>query len=980
MSSFQTLLDSLSPDSNTKGKQFEKITKWFLQNEPEWQVKIEKVWLWADYPDKWGVDRGIDLICQFKDGTLWAVQAKCYHADYAVKKADIDSFLSESNRQQIAGRILIASTNQLGSGAAQVIKAQEKPTVCILLSHLEQASVEFPADLNTLNPVPQRIKPTPRPHQTEAINHVVQSLAITDKGQLIMCCGTGKTYTALWIKEAVNAHTTLVLLPSLGLLSQTLKEWCFAKHTEFNFLCVCSDATVSKQDDEAIAHTLELGLPVTTDENAIAQFLQSAGNKIIFSTYQSSPQIANAQQNPNIPAFDIVFADEAHRCAGNASNDFACVLDDTKIRARKKLFLTATPRIFSTAVKKTAEDRGVDIACMDDEHLFGQVLHRLNFSEAIARDLLTYYKVIIVGVDDPMIKAWIDQRELLKTDTNITADAQTFAAYVGLMKVMRDYDLKRVISFHGRVQRAQDFASQYLKVLDWATPEHKPAGVIKADYVSGNMNAGDRSRKINQLKTLYRADRGLLANARCLSEGVDVPSLDGVAFIDPRKSQVDIVQAVGRAIRKSDNKTHGIIIIPVFIGDSDNPEAELENSRYKPIWDVLNALRSHDDVLAEELDNFRTSAGRGKGGSGGGFTKITVDLPRTVDNKFVAALNARLIEITTVSWHSWYGLLLDYVEEFGHARVPSRLKYQDFNLGTWINNQKQLKNRLDLEKIQKLESLEKWSWNPFEDCWNEGFEYLKSYVEKHGHSRIPARLKYQNFNLGNWVSKQRKKENLDLVKIQQLESLPQWSWDVIDDKWNEAFDYLKMYVEEFGDSKVPLIFKYGDYPLGQWVSRQRKEKSKLSSEKIKLLKSLPQWSLDIRQEQWDEGFKYLKCFVKEYGHARIPYNLKYKNYSLGQWVAVQRKGKNKLSPERIKLLESMPQWLWSIFEHQWIEGFECLKKYVAEYGHAKVPDGFKYQGFNLGAWVRNKRINKDKLDLEKIKLLEGLPQWVWRVK
>ena len=270
---------------------------------------------------------------------------------------------------------------------------------------------------------------------------------------------------------------------------------------------------------------------------------------------------------------------------------------------------------------------------MDDEHLFGQVLHRLNFSEAIARDLLTDYKVIIVGVDDPMIKAWINKRELLKTDTNITADAQTFAAYVGLMKVMRDYDLKRVISFHGRVQRAQDFASQYLKVLDWATPEHKPAGVIKADYVSGNMNAGDRSRKINQLKTLYRADRGLLANARCLSEGVDVPALDGVAFIDPRKSQVDIVQAVGRAIRKSDNKTHGIIIIPVFIGDSDNPETELENSRYKPIWDVLNALRSHDDVLAEEMDNFRTSAGRGKGG-GGGFTKITIDLPRTVDDKF----------------------------------------------------------------------------------------------------------------------------------------------------------------------------------------------------------------------------------------------------------------------------------------------------------------------------------------------------------
>ncbi len=979
MPTIHHLLSQLSPDSNTKGKQFEKITQWFLENEPEWQAKIEKVWLWDDYPDKWGKDRGIDLVCQFKDGTQWAVQAKCYHADYALKKADIDSFLSESNRQQITGRILIATTNQLGSGAAQVIKAQEKPTVCILLSHLEQASVEFPADLNTLNSVPQRAKPTPRPHQTEAINHVVQSLASTDKGQLIMCCGTGKTYTALWIKEALNAHTTLVLLPSLGLLSQTLKEWCFAKHSAFNYLCVCSDATVSKQDDEAIAHTLELGLPVTTDENTIAQFLQSAGNKVIFSTYQSSPQIANAQQNPNIPAFDIVFADEAHRCAGNASNDFACVLDDTKIRARKKLFLTATPRVFSTAVKKTAEDRGVDIACMDDEHLFGQVLHRLNFSEAIARDLLTDYKVIIVGVDDPMIKAWIDQRELLKTDTNITADAQTFAAYVGLMKVMRDYDLKRVISFHGRVQRAQDFASQYLKVLDWATPEHKPAGVIKADYVSGNMNAGERSRKINQLKTLYRADRGLLANARCLSEGVDVPALDGVAFIDPRKSQVDIVQAVGRAIRKSDNKTHGIIVIPVFIGDSDNPEAELENSRYKPIWDILNALRSHDDVLAEELDNFRTSAGRGKGG-GGGFTKITIDLPRTVDNKFVAALNARLIEITTVSWYFWYGLLLEYVEEFDDSRVPARFKYQDLNLGMWVHTQRRIKNKIDLRKIQLLEALPQWSWDVLENQWNEGFQYLKIYVEENGHANIPKRYKYKNFNLGEWVGTQRrKKDKLDFKKAQQLEELPQWSWDILEYQWNKGFEYLQKYVEEHGHSRVPNRLKYEDFNLGSWIGTQRQTKDKLCFKKVQLLESLPQWSWDVSEDQWNKGFEYLQKYVEKHGHAKILCDLKYENYPLGQWAAVQRKDKNKLSPEKIYLLEQLPQWSWNIFEDQWNEGFEYLKKYVDEYGHAKVPDGFKYRNFNLGAWVRNQR-NKNKngsFDLEKRQLLELFPKWSW---
>jgi predicted helicase len=911
MSSFHNLFNSLSNDSNKKGEQFERITKWFLENDPEWKSKIDKVWLWNDYPARWARDRGIDLVCLFKDGTHWAVQSKCYHPDYSLKKTDIDSFLSESNRKEITGRILVATTNQLGDGAEQVIKAQEKPTVCVLLTHLEESNVEFPADPENLNQIQQREKPTPRPHQTEAINEVVQGLATDDKGQMIMCCGTGKTFTSLWIKEALKPQNTLVLLPSLGLLSQTLKEWCFAKNDEFSFLCVCSDASVSKEEDEAISHTLDLGFPVTTHHDEIERYLLTSGNKVIFSTYQSSPQIAKAQENPGIPAFDIVFADEAHRCAGKVSYDFSCVLDEAKIRARKRLFMTATPRVFSTAVKVAAEGRGVEIVCMDDESIFGRVLHRLNFSAAIERELLTDYKVIIVGVDDPMIKEWIDQREFLKTDSGIEADAQTFAAYIGLMKVIRDYDLKRIISFHGRIHRAKDFAHQYLNVLNWVDAEHKPAGVMVADYVSGKMSAGERSTKIKQLKSLYGAERRLLANARCLSEGVDVPDLDGVAFIDPRKSQVDIVQAVGRAIRKSDNKTHGIIVIPVFIGDSDNPEAELENSRYKPIWDVLNALRSHDDVLAEELDNFRTALGRNKGSFNGVFSKFEIDLPRTVDDKFVAALNARIVEITTVSWHFWYGLLLDYVEECGQARVPQRFKYKNFRLGAWVNMQRVISDKLDLEKKQLLESLPEWSWNKLENQWNTGFKYLEMYAKEYGHTSIADGFKYADFNLGTWVISQRqKKDRLDLDRIQKLESLPQWSWIPSEYKWNKGFEYLKKYIKEYGHSRVPAGLKYENYNLGAWVYTQKKIKDKLDSERINKLESLLQWSWSLNEDKWNEAFEYLNQYISEYGDARVPAQFKYKDFNLGAWVRRQRLNKEQLNLEKIKKLESLPQWFW----------------------------------------------------------------------
>lgn len=951
-----------------------------MENDPEWKTKIDRVWLWNDYPQKWARDRGVDLVCLFKDGTHWAVQSKCYHPDYSLKKADIDSFLSESNRKEITGRILVATTNQLGDGAEQVIKAQEKPTVCVLLTHLKESNVEFPSDPENLNQVQQREKPTPRPHQTEAINEVIQRLEADDKGQLIMCCGTGKTFTSLWIKEALKSQNTLVLLPSLGLLSQTLREWCFAKNEEFTFLCVCSDSSVTKEEDAAISHTIDLGFPVTTHYEEIEQFLLTSGNKVIFSTYQSSPQIAKSQENPSISAFDIVFADEAHRCAGKVSYDFACVLNEAKIRARKRLFMTATPRVFSTAVKTAAEDRGVDIACMDNEQVFGRVLHRLNFSAAIARELLTDYKVIIVGVDDPMIKAWIDKREFVKTDSGIEADAQSLAAHIGLMKVIRDYDLKRVISFHGRIKRAKDFANEYLNVLNWVDAKHKSAGVMVADYVSGNMNAGERSRKINQLKTLYGAERGLLANARCLSEGVDVPALDGVAFIDPRKSQVDIVQAVGRAIRKSEAKTHGIIVIPVFIGDSDNAEAELEQSRYKPIWDVLNALRSHDDMLAEELDSFRTSLGKSGGGFKGKFSKFEFVLPRTAGEQFVTALKARIVEVTTVSWHFWYGLLLNYVEEYDYARVPLRFKYNGYLLGSWVSHQRKGKNKLSPERIQLLEILPHWSWIPFEDQWNGTFNMLKKYCEEHGHIKVPRSLQYKGYYLGNWIKDQRiKKDKLSSNKKALLESLPPWSWNPLEDQWNEGFSYLKKYVEEQGHAKVPIRFKYENFNLGTWVSCQRAGKDKLDLEKTQLLESFPQWSWDVLEDQWNKGFEYLKKYTEKHGHARVPLKFKYENFNLGVWVSRQRKTRDKLDLDRIQQLEALPKWSWDVLENQWNEGFEYLKKYIKEHDHAKVPLRFKYENFNLGIWVQTQRKGKDKLDLKRIQSLESLPQWSWDI-
>jgi len=303
-----------------------------------------------------------------------------------------------------------------------------------------------------------------------------------------------------------------------------------------------------------------LAFPVTSDTEEIRQFLQSDGDKVIFSTYHSSPLVADAQANQIIPAFDLVVADEAHRCTGKVSSAFSTVLDNNRIIASKRLFATATPRTYNASVKKVAEDRGSEVVGMDDEAVFGKVLYSLPFGEAIKRNLLTDYRIVIIGVDNPMIAKWIKNREFIKTDTGIENDAQSMAAQIGLIKAMKDYDLKRVISFHSRVNRAESFKNDIHQVLDWISEEHRPTGELWTDFASGSMPTDKRRQKLDYLKGLGQNKRGLLTNARCLSEGVDVPSLDGVAFIDPKSSQVDIVQAVGRAIRLSADKKFGTIV------------------------------------------------------------------------------------------------------------------------------------------------------------------------------------------------------------------------------------------------------------------------------------------------------------------------------------------------------------------------------------------------------------------------------------
>ena len=603
MAAFSDLFARLDPDPRVRGRQFEHVCKWFLTNDPMYKTTLRKVWLWKEWTGRWGIDAGIDLVAEDHDGRLWAIQCKAYKPESSITKADVDTFLSESSRAIFSYRLLIATTDKRHHVARRTMDDQEKKVGFVGLSDLLTSEVDWRTNPLDMRPSPPPKPAKPRDHQREAIRDVVKGFKSTDRGQLIMACGTGKTLTSLFIKEKLDAERTLVLLPSLSLLKQTMQVWKIHAKVPFEALPVCSDETVNQSEDEAVAHSSELGVPVTTDPAEIAAFLRRrSGPRVVFSTYQSSPQLAAAFALERVPQFDIALADEAHRVAGDESTVFATILNAHTIKARRRLFMTATPRYYTGRVLKAAQDEDLEVATMNDPVKFGTVFHRLTFGEAIRRKLLTDYQVAVVGVDDATYRVWAEKGTLVKRDGKPT-DARTLASQIGLAKAMRKYDLRRVISFHSLISRAHRFASEFPEVVEWMPARQRPKGALWSNYASGEMTAGERHLRLQRLRQLEAGERGLLTNARCLSEGVDVPTLDGVAFIDPRHSEVGIVQAVGRAIRLAEDKTVGTIVIPVFIDTETDADTALKDSSFKKVWDVIKALRAHDEELSEQITN-----------------------------------------------------------------------------------------------------------------------------------------------------------------------------------------------------------------------------------------------------------------------------------------------------------------------------------------------------------------------------------------
>lgn len=609
---------SATSDSD-KGTKFERLTKFYLIKDPIWSEQLANVRLREEAGI--GPDVGIDLVADdIASGGKVAIQCKFF--DEKTYLDDLGTFYTSSGKDGYVKRIVVTTSNQWTRNAEEALKNQQIPVQRILLHDMEQSLISWGAFDLTENygsvPIAQKEL---RPHQIDALTAVMDGFKESDRGKVIMACGTGKTLVSLRIaeeffKKKKSPSTVLFLAPSISLLSQTIMEWGQNKKSPYMALAVCSDAKVGKKDDDDMQVT-DLAIPASTDVEKLSAALANRGTKdlVIFSTYQSLEIISKAQKAKKNPLsdFDLVVCDEAHRTTGVTTaakaavedfSHFVRIHDNEYVKASKRLYMTATPKIYKDVDNKVAESGGV-IASMDDPEKFGEEFYRLGFGTAVERGLLSDYRVLILAVDEEYV-ARVDLERFRSEDSTINLDdaSKLLGCWRGLSKIktqgedVDDIPMKRAVAFANTIDASQVLAKRLEIVGRTANrPVEGNQGLsLQTKHVDGKQNALVRRQSLEWLK----ADPGqqtarILTNARCLSEGIDVPALDAVIFTEARGSQVDIVQAVGRVMRKYDGKNSGYIILPVAITAGADINSTLKGTKYKVIWDVLNALRAHDD-------------------------------------------------------------------------------------------------------------------------------------------------------------------------------------------------------------------------------------------------------------------------------------------------------------------------------------------------------------------------------------------------
>jgi len=641
-----TILDILAElraeatDERDKGDRFERLMAAYLRTDPLYADRFSEVWMWADWPGRDGADTGIDLVAEERTGGLCAIQCKFYDPTHTLEKSDIDSFFTASGKHGFTSRMVVSTTDHWTKHAEEALENQQVPVTRLRVQDLDTSPVDW-SKFRIERPEIQvrRKQKQLRPHQEKARDDVLAGLAALDRGKLIMACGTGKTFTALKIAEAQvpSGGSVLFLVPSISLVSQSLKEWSAEAGTPLSIFAVCSDTKVGKRTENEDIGVYDLAFPATTTPEVLVRQVTSAqagtGITVVFSTYQSIGVIAEAQEH-GLAAFDLIICDEAHRTTGvtlptGNESSFVRVHDDTYLHGDKRLYMTATPRIYDDTSKAKAAESDMVLCSMDDPSVYGPEFHHLSFGTAVGEGLLSDYKVLILAVSEAEVSRTF-QAQLASPDHELNLDdaARIVGCWNGLSKrgiypetfAVDPGPMRRAVAFSRSIKDSKRFTDLFADIVDVAgatmTEDDGGGDLLRCEveHVDGTFNALSRNEKLDWLKAEPKTPDTcrILSNARCLSEGVDVPALDAVLFLNPRNSIVDVVQSVGRVMRKAEGKEYGYVILPVGIPSDQAPDVALsDNRRYKVVWQVLQALRAHDDRFDAMVNKLDVNQDRG---------------------------------------------------------------------------------------------------------------------------------------------------------------------------------------------------------------------------------------------------------------------------------------------------------------------------------------------------------------------------------
>jgi len=969
---FEQRINGIAEEKD-RGDVFEIFVEGFLATQPIMQCVTH--WVVGDIPltlrQQYNLPsdaKGIDGVYESRLGTHVAYQVKYRQKGY-LTYTEVAPFLGITER--FTERVIFTTASELADdalnrGGMRLVRGDDFRA--LELDDLARIEAWLKA-----KPLP-RSPYTPKPYQTDALTDIKTALNTHDRATVVMACGTGKTLVSLWASQDAQPKTVLVLVPSLTLLQQTLGEW--SKHHTFapgfRYLCVCSDQTVGLRNDELEVRPSDVEFRIDTNPEEVTRFLAHPTDdvKVIFSTYQSSPVVGAGAAGYT---FDMGIFDEAHKTTGREGGAFSYALSDERLRIRKRLFFTATPRHYD--IRHRDKEGEFRVQSMDDVLVYGNLAHTLSFASAAKRDIICPYKVVISLIDKHMVSDFARKHGITLIETDLMR-ARWVAHLLAFRQAVENTGATKALTFHSRVKAAQEFASdtphgigRYLNGYD-------------VRHVHGKQRSSERKSHIDAFR---HAEKGVLTNARCLTEGVDVPAVDMVAFLDPKQSRIDIAQATGRAMRKpqgASTKTVGYVVVPLFAADCEQSSLDeaIESEAFDQVADVLNALQEHDEDLVDIIRELRERKGAGKPF---GLTrlreKVEVIGPAVDLERLNTSISIAIADRIGMSWDEWYGRLTVYKQREGNCLVP--YGYCDpasgYRLGQWVRNQRPDKENMSPERRQRLEALG-FVWDFLAAQWEEGFRSLERFRQREGHCLAPHSYRdpASGYRLGQWVSVQRRtRETMSPDHRQRLDALG-FVWDPYADRWEEGFGYLERYHKENGDYLMPHSYRdpISGYRLGSWVTNQRTAQNTMPPERRQRLDALG-FVWDMLAVQWEEGFRYLERYRKDNGDALVPktYRDPASGYRLGQWVSVQRKDKETLSPERRQRLDAL-DFVWDPFSVQWEEGFGYLERYHKENGDALVPKTYRdpASGYRLGQWVAVQRRNKDTMSPERRQRLEAL--------